>query len=103
MSDPQQTLTAQQVTDARLEGWRLEGEQLRVRYATGDFVTGLKLVNTVGLLAEEANHHPDVALTYSEVGLTLTSHDVGGITSRDLDLARRISTVTRADGIALAD
>jgi 4a-hydroxytetrahydrobiopterin dehydratase len=48
-------------------------------------------VDRIGATAEEANHHPDVSLTYPEVIVTLSSHDVGGITSRDIDLARRIS------------
>ena len=52
---------------------------------------GVALVDRIGAAAEEADHHPDVSLTYPEVIVTLTSHDVGGITSRDLDLARRIS------------
>ena len=103
MSDPQQILTPEQVAEAGLTGWQQQGEEIRVRYATGSFATGLALVNTVGLLAEEVNHHPDVTLTYPEVGVTLSSHDVGGITSRDLDLARKISRVARADGIPIAD
>ena len=46
--------------------------------------------DAVRAAAEEANHHPDITLTYPEVIVTLSSHDVGGITSRDLDLARTI-------------
>ncbi|MDP9889578.1 pterin-4a-carbinolamine dehydratase [Pseudarthrobacter enclensis] len=48
-------------------------------------------MNRIGASAEEVNHHPDLTLTYSTVGVTLSSHDVGGITSRDIDLARIIS------------
>lgn len=103
MSDPKQTLTAEQISAGLPQGWRRDGDTIRVRYATGDFAKGLRLVNTVGLLADEANHHPDVLLTYPEVNLTLSSHDVGGVTSRDLDLARRIGKVARADGIPAAE
>jgi 4a-hydroxytetrahydrobiopterin dehydratase len=103
MSDPQQTLTPDQVDQAALDGWELDGDQIGVRYATGDFATGLRLVNAIGALAEEANHHPDVMLIYPEVGVTLSSHDVGGVTSRDLDLARRIGEAAAEAGIEVAE
>lgn len=103
MSDPKQILTAEQVNEAGLVGWRLESDRLHTSFATGDFLTGLRLVTAVAALAEDANHHPDVTLTYPEVGLTLLSHDVGGVTSRDLDLARAITDTARAEGIAAAE
>ena len=90
--DPKQKLTADEVRDAPgLEDWRHLLTGIRARFRTGDFATGLLLVDRIGAAAEEANHHPDITLTYPEVIVTLSSHDVGGITSRDLDLARRIS------------
>lgn len=92
MSDPKQKLTEQQVRDAGLDDWRQVLGTIRARFRTGDFATGLALVDRIGAAAEEANHHPDVTLTYPEVRVTLSSHDVGGITSRDVDLARTISS-----------
>jgi 4a-hydroxytetrahydrobiopterin dehydratase len=90
--DPQQKLTAAEVREAPgLEDWRHLLTGIRARFRTGDFATGLALVDRIGAAAEEANHHPDISLTYPEVIVTLSSHDVGGITSRDLDLARQIS------------
>lgn len=90
--DPQQKLTATEVREAPgLEDWRHLLTGIRARFRTGDFATGLQLVDRIGAAAEEANHHPDISLTYPEVIVTLSSHDVGGITSRDLDLARKIS------------
>ncbi len=68
----------------------MTGEALTVTFRTRKFSAGLELVNRIGASAEEANHHPDLTLTYPEVGVTLSSHDVGGITSRDIDLARTI-------------
>lgn len=91
MADPKQTLTPTEIADAALADWHLDGETLTARFSTGDFATGLELVNRIGGSAEKANHHPDVTLTYPDVTVTLSSHDVGGITSRDLDLARIIS------------
>ncbi|HEY2879260.1 4a-hydroxytetrahydrobiopterin dehydratase [Nocardioides sp.] len=80
-----------EVEQAGLSDWRRLFDTLRARYRTGDFATGLRLVNRIGALAEEANHHPDVDLRYPTVAVTLWSHDVGGVTSRDVDLARLIS------------
>lgn len=91
MSDPQQKLTSAQVRDADLDDWRHLLTGIRARFRTGDFATGLALVDRIGAAAEEADHHPDISLTYPEVIVTLSSHDVGGVTSRDIDLARRIS------------
>ena len=79
------------VEAADLPDWRRLFDTLRTRYRTGDFATGLRLVERIGELAEEANHHPDVDLRYPTVAVVLWSHDAGGVTSRDLDLARGIS------------
>ena len=91
MNEPREKLSAAQVRDAGLADWRQILGRIRARFRTGDFRTGLALVDRIGAEAEAANHHPDVQLTYSDVIVTLVSHDVGGITARDLDLARRIS------------
>ncbi|MDE9365546.1 4a-hydroxytetrahydrobiopterin dehydratase [Luteipulveratus sp. YIM 133132] len=91
MTDEKQKLTATQVSEAGIDDWRPMLGRIKARFRTGDFATGLALVTKIGEAAEAAQHHPDVALTYPEVLVTLSSHDVGGITSRDIDLARRIS------------
>lgn len=90
-ADPKARLTHDEILQAGLDDWRAVLNRLKARFRTGDFATGLELVNRIGAAAEEADHHPDVSLTYPEVIVTLSSHDVGGITSRDVDLARRIS------------
>lgn len=74
-----------------LADWRVMFSALHARFRTGDFATGLALVNAIGEAAEAANHHPDVDLTYPLVTVRLSSHDVGGITQRDIRLAREIS------------
>ncbi|WP_141012795.1 4a-hydroxytetrahydrobiopterin dehydratase [Nocardioides sambongensis] len=91
MSDPKQPLTESEVRAADLADWRQILGRIRARFRTGDFATGLALVDRIGASAEAADHHPDVTLTYPEVIVTLSSHDVHGITSRDVDLAREIS------------
>lgn len=91
MSDSKQTLTAEQINEANLTGWAQHDNEIAATFDTGDFATGLKLVNLIGDSAEEANHHPDITLTYPAVSVTLSSHDVGGLTSRDVNLARQIN------------
>lgn len=92
-------LTTQQILDAGLVDWRKLARALHARFLTGDFATGLALVTAIGELAEQAGHHPDVVLTYPHVDVTLLSHDVSGVTERDVDLARRISAVADERGI----
>lgn len=84
-------------------GWQVENGVLVVRYATGSFVAGVRLVERIASAAEAANHHPDVTLTYPWVELTLTTHDVGALTSADVDLAIEIAEVVRDHGVEVAD
>ncbi|MFC7401588.1 4a-hydroxytetrahydrobiopterin dehydratase [Citricoccus sp. GCM10030269] len=102
MSDPKQKLTSTEIADAGLTDWQEADGTLRAEFRTKKFATGLDLVNRIGNSAEEANHHPDLTLTYPSVSVTLSSHDVGGITSRDLDLARIISDHAAALGVEAA-
>lgn len=95
-----ETLCATQILDAGLDDWRKLASALHARFCTGDFSTGLALVAAVGRAAEEAGHHPDVTLTYPFVDLRLLSHDTGGVTARDVALARRISEIAREQGVA---
>lgn len=92
-SDPKARLSHDQILEAQLDDWRKVLNRLKARFRTGSFATGLELVNRIGAAAEETDHHPDISLTYPEVIVTLVSHDVGGITRRDVDLARRISAL----------
>lgn len=91
-----------QVESAGLEGWRLEGDVLRIRLATGDFVTGVRLIQRIAEEAERADHHPDVDLRYPHVDIVLSSHDVGGVTRRDVRLARVISAIARENDVEAA-
>lgn len=94
-------LTGQQIADEKLDGWAYLAGYLQTRIATPDFATGLTLVNAIGAAAEEMNHHPDVNLRYTSVGITLISHDIGRVTERDVRLARRISELAAAAGLTL--
>ena len=100
--DPKQTLRYPQVVAEGLGDWRFFLNRLHARFATGDFATGLVLAERIGAAAEDANHHPDLDLRYPHVAVRLVSHDVGGVTDRDLRLARRISEIAAELGIAAA-
>jgi 4a-hydroxytetrahydrobiopterin dehydratase len=102
MTDPKQILSYPEVRDSGLDDWRWLLGILHARFRTGSFVKGLELANRIGEAAEEANHHPDLDLSYPTLDARLVSHDVGGVTSRDLDLARRISEIAAELGVTAA-
>lgn len=102
MSDRNQVLRYPQVQAEELADWRFFLMRLHARFETGSFVRGLELVTRITEAAEEADHHPDVVLTYPRVDVDLQSHDVHGVTSRDVALARRISAIAAELGIASA-
>lgn len=95
-------VTVEQILDARLDDWRKLAQALHARFLTGDFATGSTFVTAMAEAAETANHHPDVRLSYPWVDVALISHDVGRVTQRDIDLARRISEIARQRGITAA-
>lgn len=70
--------------------WHLIAGKLIKTVVCDDFVSALAFVGEVGRLAEEADHHPDIDIRYDRVTLALVTHDSGGITQADLDLARAI-------------
>lgn len=95
----EQWLSGDQVAEQGLDDWRPILGHLDARFATGSFTKGLELANRIGELAEVANHHPDLDLRYRHLGVRLTSHDVGNMTQRDVDLARRISAAAADLGV----
>jgi len=94
------TLTAAQIQHEGLADWVLVVRALEARYETNGFATGLELVARIGAAAEEADHHPDVTLTWPTVLVRLWSHDSRGVTERDIALARRISDIAQELGVA---
>jgi 4a-hydroxytetrahydrobiopterin dehydratase len=68
-------------------GWALEGGMLKKTFAFPDFRAAMAFVNRVADAAEAADHHPDIDIRYSQVTLGLSTHDAGGITTRDTALA----------------
>lgn len=62
-------------------------------FRTGNFLAGLGFVTKIAVLAEKADHHPDLVFTYPRVTVQLTTHDAGGLTRNDFDLAAAIDTL----------
>lgn len=85
-------LTDDQIRNAlaSLPGWSREGDTLTRTYAHPDFRTAMAFVNFVAEVAEKQGHHPDVDIRYNEVRLAVTTHDAGGLTEKDLELARTV-------------
>ena len=102
-------ITARQFHDSDgVEDWRVILRTAQTLFRTGSFTAGVELVDAIGELADAANHHPDVDLRYGTVTVRLTSHDVGGLSGRDVELARQISDAAReldlvADPTAVQD
>jgi pterin-4a-carbinolamine dehydratase len=81
---------ARQRLSSTLPRWRVENGQLVRTYRTGDWRRTTLLAGAIAFLAEAAYHHPDLELGFPQLTVRLTSHDAGGITERDLELARLI-------------
>ncbi len=77
-----------------LPGWTIENQQLRRTYQFKDFVEAIDFVNRLVEPAETAGHHPDIAISYNKVSISLTTHDAGGLTQKDFDLAKIISQLS---------
>lgn len=92
-------LHARDVEGEALPDWRMMFATLKARFETKDFATALRLADEIGLAAEEADHHPDLDIRWGKLLVRTSSHDVGGVTRRDVRLARRISELAAAAGV----
>lgn len=76
-----------------LPGWKFDDDKLLRSFGFADFKAAFGFMTQVALLAERANHHPDWRNVYNRVEIALTSHDTGGVTQRDIDLAAAIDQI----------
>jgi 4a-hydroxytetrahydrobiopterin dehydratase len=74
-------------------GWELAGKAIIRSFTFKDFAKAMAFVDRVAEVAEEENHHPDIAIHWNEVTLTQSTHAAGGLTENDFRLARRINTL----------
>lgn len=77
---------------SELDDWRLDEARKGIakRFTFTDFVAAFGFMTRVALLAEKADHHPEWSNVYNRVDIVLTTHDAGGLSVRDIDLARAI-------------
>jgi len=73
-----------------LPGWSRRGDVITKTFQFREFLTGIDFVNAVAKAAEAADHHPDIDIRYTKVTFALSTHSAGGITQKDLDLAKKI-------------
>ena len=78
-----------------LAGWKYEAGSLVRDYSFADFVATFAFVTQLALLAEKANHHPDIDIRYNKVRVALVSHDAGGVTGRDVAMAEAIGKLEK--------
>ena len=81
---------------ADLPGWHREGAALRTEMRFRNFAEAFAMATRIALLAERRNHHPDLTVGWGRLAIALTSHDAGGITRRDTDMAGAIAEWTRS-------
>ncbi len=77
----------------QLSGWELKDKEIERIYKFKDFIEAINFVNKLVEPAESAGHHPDLAISYNQVTVSLTSHDAGGLTEKDFEMAKTISQI----------
>ena len=78
------------------KGWKRAEKVLTKNFDFQSFRDAIVFVNRVASLADDLDHHPDIDIRYTRVGLSLTTHSAGGITEKDLKLAERVDFATSA-------
>jgi|GEM_PF-188727 Pterin-4a-carbinolamine dehydratase len=86
-------LTEQEISQRlqALPNWTREGKTIKYTHEFKNFVQAVSFVNCLISPSEKAGHHPDIAIAYNRVTISLTTHDAGGVTKQDFDLAETIS------------
>jgi len=73
--------------------WQTDNNKLTKIFTFADFASALNFVNKIGQLAESANHHPDIELSYGKVVVHLSTHETGGVSDKDEKLAKEIDKI----------
>ncbi|MGI0487458.1 4a-hydroxytetrahydrobiopterin dehydratase [Pantanalinema rosaneae CENA516] len=90
-------LTADQLSAAlsQLPGWSIKDGKLHRQFQFGSFVEAFGFMSSVALVAEAMGHHPEWFNVYNRVTIDLTTHDSGGITAKDIDLATKANELAK--------
>ena len=78
---------------SKLGGWEREGDALERQFEFANFVGSVDFINRITPIAEEMNHHPDLAISWNKVNVSLSTHSEGGITINDFELASRVDSL----------
>ena len=78
-----------------LAGWHHRGNAIEKHFDRKDFNGSIGFVNAIAGAANAMDHHPDLTISWNDVGVTLSSHDAGGLTERDFRLAEKIEELAR--------
>ena len=78
---------------AGLAGWARAGDEIVKTFDCGTFPAAIAFVVRIGFFAERMDHHPDLDVRWKHVRVALTTHDAGGLTNKDFDLAREIDGI----------
>lgn len=79
----------------KVSGWKLAADALSIskQFTFKDFASALSFVDTIGAVAEAEGHHPDIALSWGRVEVTLSTHAIGGLSENDFILAAKIDAL----------
>lgn len=90
-----QLLSTTEIQDqlSNLSGWTLYENEIQCVRTFTDFIEAVNFINHLVEPAESAGHHPDLAISYNKVTISLTTHDAGGLTQKDFDMAKVISQI----------
>lgn len=93
-------LNTHQIAEAlrELPGWALKDGVLHREYQFTDFVQAFGFMTAAALIAESMQHHPDWRNVYNRVSIDLTTHDAGGVTQRDVELAAKLESLAAKSG-----
>ncbi len=96
MSDLAYVKLSDQEIESRLkgaDGWVIQGGKLAKTYSFKTYKDGVVFGSAVGYVADKLNHHPDLTISYGKVSVAVNTHDVGGISPYDFELAKRIDAL----------
>lgn len=92
-------LTQQQINEAlnQLEGWTFKDNGIEKNFVFKDFKETLSIMMGIGMIAEEMNHHPEWFNVYNKLDIRLSTHDAGGVTEKDVTLAKKIDVLLKVN------
>ena len=86
-------LSDEEIDEQIPDGWERDGSEIVRVYEFDSYLDGIGFASGAGGVAEEAWHHPEMTITWAEVEVRLTTHDAGGLTEKDMDLAARFNEI----------